>query len=179
MPDSHGVYLMMDAGGNVIYVGKAISLRNRVRQHFRASRDYDPKEAAMMAAWLHRHDLDRRRDGGVVLECNLIKRHHPHYNILLKDDKHYPYLRIDMNDPFPRVEITRRMDRDRRVISGLTSAPELAAGAGRGEPDVPHSHVQKVHRPASARDRPCLNYQMGRCPAPCAGLIHPRIIGRW
>lgn len=173
LPDSPGVYLMMDAGGNVIYVGKAVSLKNRVRQYYHASRDHGPKAAAMVA---RAASLDTVLTGGemeaLVLECNLIKRHHPRYNILLKDDKHYPYLRIDMNDPFPRVEITRRMDRDRAryfgPYFGIKSLRQVLDAVNR---TFPTRTCKKTIDPAAARDRPCLNHQMGRCPAPCAGLI--------
>jgi excinuclease ABC subunit C len=175
LPDSPGVYIMKDASGQVIYVGKAISLKNRVRQYFHASRDQGPKVAAMVARI---ESLETVLTGSemeaLALECNLIKQYHPRYNILLRDDKHYPYIRIDMTQDYPRIEITRRMDRDRARYFG----PYFGARGLRQVLDAvaaifPTRSCSKSIDPAAARGRPCLNYQMGRCPAPCAGLISP------
>ncbi|MBQ2028593.1 MAG: GIY-YIG nuclease family protein, partial [Clostridia bacterium] len=111
LPDSPGCYLMKHEG-QIIYVGKAVNLKNRVRSYFH-TREHTPKVAAMVAQV---DDFDillcNTNLEALALECNLIKLHKPHYNILLKDDKHYPYVRIDPKEPFPRVTIARRMQKD-------------------------------------------------------------------
>ena len=110
LPDSPGCYLMKHEG-EIIYVGKAVNLKNRVRSYFH-TKEHTPKVAAMVAQI---DDFDillcNTNLEALALECNLIKLHKPHYNILLKDDKHYPYVRIDKNEPFPRVTIARRMQK--------------------------------------------------------------------
>ncbi|NLG36670.1 MAG: excinuclease ABC subunit UvrC [Clostridiales bacterium] len=175
LPDNPGVYIMKDASGQVIYVGKAISLKNRVRQYFHASRDQGPKVTAIVARI---ESLETVLTGGemeaLALECNLIKQHHPRYNILLRDDKHYPYIRIDMTQDYPRIEITRRMDRDRaRYFGPYFGARGLRQVLDAVAATFPTRTCRKSIDAASAHDRPCLNYQMGRCPAPCAGLVSP------
>ena len=109
LPESPGCYLMKDAGGTIIYVGKAVNLKNRVRSYFRDA-DHTPKVAAMVENIADFDVLlcDSNLEA-LCLECNLIKRHRPHYNILLKDDKHYPYICVNLREPFPRLELARRM----------------------------------------------------------------------
>ena len=111
LPDSPGCYQMKE-NGKIIYVGKAVNLKNRVRSYFHG-RDHTPKVAAMVS---HITDFDiilcRTNLEALILECNLIKLYKPYYNILLKDDKHYPYIRIDLNEPFPRVTLARRQVND-------------------------------------------------------------------
>ena len=112
LPDSPGCYLMKSEG-KIIYVGKAVNLKNRVRQYFHPSKNHTPKVRAMVEKI---DDFDIMLVDGeleaFILECNLIKLHMPRYNILLKDDKHYPYIRIDMRKDYPRVELVRRMAKD-------------------------------------------------------------------
>ncbi len=112
LPDSPGCYLMKSKG-EIIYVGKAKNLKNRVSQYFHASRNHTPKVRAMVEKI---DDFDIMLVDGeleaFILECNLIKLHRPHYNILLKDDKHYPFIRIDLREDFPRVELVRRQEKD-------------------------------------------------------------------
>ena len=112
LPDSPGCYLMK-SGGEVIYVGKAVNLKNRVRQYFQSGKHHTPKVRAMVE---HVDDFDIVLVDGemeaLALELNLIKRYRPRYNILLKDDKHFPYIRIDMAQDFPRPELVRRQQRD-------------------------------------------------------------------
>ena len=111
LPESPGCYIMKSRG-EIIYVGKAVNLKNRVRQYFHGS--HTPKVAAMVSRV---DDFDlmlcQTNFEALTLECNLIKKHRPFYNILLKDDKHYPYLRIDLNEPFPRLTLARNMDDQR------------------------------------------------------------------
>ena len=131
LPDSPGCYLMKHQG-QIIYVGKAVNLKNRVRSYFH-TREHTPKVAAMVAQV---DDFDillcNTNLEALALECNLIKLHKPHYNILLKDDKHYPYVRIDKNEPFPRVTIARRMQKDGAQYFG----PYIGAAAVRDALEV-------------------------------------------
>lgn len=168
LPDSPGCYLMKEQG-KIIYVGKAVNLKNRVRSYFHG-RDHTPKVSAMVS---HVDDFDillcRSNLEALILECNLIKLHRPHYNILLKDDKNYPYVRIDVKAPFPRVDMARRMEKDGARYFG----PFIGATAVK---DVLET-LKKVFPlrtcnlplPMDKKRRPCLNYEIGRCLAPCAG----------
>ena len=170
LPDSPGCYLMKDREGTVIYVGKAVNLKNRVRSYFRDTA-HTPKVAAMIA---HIDDFDillcETNLEALILECNLIKRHQPYYNILLKDDKHYPYLKVDMRRPFPRLELCRRMENDGAKYFG----PYIGASAVRqvmeAVRDVFPLRTCRQALPAASPKRPCVNYDIGRCMAPCAGL---------
>ncbi|MBR5948993.1 MAG: GIY-YIG nuclease family protein, partial [Clostridia bacterium] len=113
LPEKPGVYKMYDAKGELIYVGKAVNLKNRVRRYFRSQKNHPEKVRAMVA---NIDDFDfvivTNETEALNLECNLIKQNRPYYNILLKDDKHFPYIRIDLRQDFPRVEIVRRFKRD-------------------------------------------------------------------
>ena len=169
LPDSPGCYLMKDSEGTIIYVGKAVNLKNRVRSYFRDTA-HTPKVAAMIA---HISDFDillcETNLEALILECNLIKLHKPYYNILLKDDKHYPYLKADMRQPFPRLEICRRMEKDGAKYFG----PYIGANAVRqvieAVRDVFPIRSCRQSLPAKNPKRPCVNYDIGRCMAPCAG----------
>ena len=169
LPDSPGCYLMKDASGEIIYVGKAVNLKNRVRSYFRDTA-HTPKVAAMIA---HIDDFEvllcETNLEALILECNLIKLHKPYYNILLKDDKHYPYLKVDMRQPFPRLELCRKMEKDGAKYFG----PYIGANAVRqvieAVRDVfPIRSCKQVLPPKNPK-RPCMNYDIGRCLAPCAG----------
>ena len=168
LPDSPGCYLMKHQG-EIIYVGKAVNLKNRVRSYFQ-TRDHTPKVAAMVRLI---DDFDillcNTNLEALTLECNLIKRHMPHYNILLKDDKHYPYVRIDKREPFPRVTIARRMQKDGAQYFG----PYIGATAVRDALEVLRKafpiRTCTKKLPLKQPIRPCVNYEIGRCLAPCAG----------
>ena len=170
LPDSPGCYLMKDAEGRIIYVGKAVNLKNRVRSYFRDTA-HTPKVAAMIA---HIDDFDillcETNLEALILECNLIKLHKPYYNILLKDDKHYPYLKVDTRQPFPRLELCRRMEKDGAKYFG----PYIGANAVRqvieAVRDVFPIRSCRQSLPAKSVRRPCMNHDIGRCLAPCAGL---------
>ena len=170
LPDSPGCYLMKDREGTIIYVGKAVNLKNRVRSYFRDTA-HTPKVTAMIA---HIDDFDillcETNLEALILECNLIKRHQPYYNILLKDDKHYPYLKVDMLQPFPRLELCRRMENDGAKYFG----PYIGASAVRqvmeAVRDVFPLRTCRQTLPAKTAKRPCVNYDIGRCMAPCANL---------
>ena len=168
LPDSPGCYLMKHQG-EIIYVGKAVNLKKRVRSYFQ-TRDHTPKVAAMVRLI---DDFDillcNTNLEALTLECNLIKRHMPHYNILLKDDKHYPYVRIDKREPFPRVTIARRMQKDGAQYFG----PYIGATAVRDALEMLRKafpiRICNKKLPLANHVRPCVNYEIGRCLAPCAG----------
>ena len=169
LPDSPGCYLMKNRDGTVIYVGKAVNLKNRVKSYFRDT-SHTPKVAAMIS---HIDDFEillcETNLEALILECNLIKHHKPYYNILLKDDKHYPYLKVDLREPFPRLEITRRMEKDGAKYFG----PYIGANAVRqvieAVRDVFPIRSCKQTLPPARPKRPCMNSDIGRCMAPCAG----------
>ena len=171
LPDSPGCYLMK-SGGEIIYVGKAVNLKNRVSQYFHYSAQHTPKVRAMVEKI---DDFDIMLVDGELeafaLECNLIKLHMPRYNIKLKDDKAYPYIRIDLNERFPRVELARRQEKDGAKYFG----PYQGATVVREVLDVarlvfPIRVCAKKLNP-DKKLRPCVHHQVGQCPAPCAGLI--------
>ncbi len=168
LPDSPGCYLMKDASGAIIYVGKAVNLKNRVRSYFRDT-EHTPKVAAMVSRIA---DFDillcETNLEALCLECNLIKEHRPYYNILLKDDKHYPYLRLDLREPFPRLTLARRMQKDGAKYFG----PYIGATAVRqiidAVRDVFPLRTCRMALPVKKPVRPCINYDIGKCLAPCA-----------
>ena len=178
LPTCPGCYLMK-SGGTIIYVGKAVNLKNRVSQYFHASRDHTVKVRAMVER-IDDFDIvlcDTNLEA-LILECNLIKLHRPQYNILLKDDKHYPYLRIDVTQDYPRVELVRRVQKDRARYFG----PYMGATGVREVLDVlrglfPLRTCAQPIRPGTTR-RPCLHHQVGECLAPCAGLTTPEEYGQ-
>lgn len=169
LPDSPGCYLMKDSGGTIIYVGKAVNLKNRVRSYFRDTA-HTPKVAAMIS---HIDDFEillcETNLEALILECNLIKLHRPYYNILLKDDKHYPYLKVDMREPFPRLAVTRRMEKDGARYFG----PYIGANAVRQVIEAVRGvfplRTCRQELPPKKPKRPCVNYDIGKCMAPCAG----------
>ena len=171
LPDSPGCYLMRHEG-EIIYVGKAKNLKNRVSQYFRPSRQHTPKVRAMVSKI---DDFDIMLVDGELeaftLECNLIKLHKPHYNILLKDDKHYPFIRIDMKERYPRVQLVRRQEKDGAKyfgpFQGATVVREVLDVARLVFPIRECNYTLQPDRPR----RPCVHHQVGQCPAPCAGLV--------
>lgn len=168
LPDKPGVYLMHDAAGKVIYVGKAVVLKNRVRSYFRNLASHTPKVKAMVAKIAEIETIVTSSEvEALILECNLIKKYRPRYNIMLKDDKTYPYLKVTMQEDFPRLVVTRRQARDGAKYYG----PYADAGAM-------HATVKLLRGMFPLRtcrkmnpDRPCLNYHIKRCLAPCAGYV--------
>ena len=171
LPDSPGCYLMK-SGGKIIYVGKAKNLKNRVSQYFHASRNHTPKVKAMVEKI---EDFDIMLVDGemeaLTLECNLIKKHRPHYNILLKDDKHYPYIRIDMKADFPKPELVRKQAKDGAKyfgpFQGATVVREVLDVVRNVFPIRSCSHAINPDKPR----RPCMYHQIGQCMAPCAGMV--------
>ena len=128
IPPGPGVYLYKDAGGQIIYVGKAKSLRNRVRTYFQLSADFDERKDQMMGSIEDVEFVMTDTEGeALALENNLIKQHKPKYNILLRDDKTYPYIKLTVNEPYPRTMITRRVRKDGAAYFG----PFFPAGLAR------------------------------------------------
>ncbi|MGI6161188.1 MAG: excinuclease ABC subunit UvrC [Christensenellales bacterium] len=173
LPALPGVYLMKDAAGEIIYVGKAVSLKNRVRQYFQSSQK--PLKVEIMVSLIEDFEyvICSSELEALILECNLIKRHRPRYNILLKDDKHYPYLRIDLSEDFPRAEVVRKVKQDgARYFGPYLSALHLREVLDSVYDNFPLRTCKKdINRAIARKERPCLNYQIGKCDAPCAGYI--------
>ena len=174
LPSSPGVYKMFNAAGEVIYVGKAISLKNRVRQYFQSSKNHPPKVAAMVRQIA---DFEYIRVANETeafsLESNLIKQFRPKYNILLKDDKHFPYIRVDLKQDFPRLEIVRRVKNDgAKYLGPFLSGLLLRDGLALVREHYPIRQCKKdITRMIARRERPCLMYHIGKCCAPCSGEI--------
>lgn len=173
LPDQPGVYLMHDKDDTIIYVGKAKILKNRVRQYFRKNSNHTPKVRAMVAnvAYFEYIVTDSETEA-LALECNLIKKHRPKYNILLKDDKTYPYLKVTINEPYPRILKVRKILSDGAKYYG----PYMGAGTLKNTLEL----VQKLFKPPTCnrrfpqdikRGRPCLNYHINTCFAPCTGKV--------
>lgn len=171
LPMRPGVYLMKNAEGKVIYVGKAKALSRRVRSYF----DGKPKPGhrAAMLMLPHIRDIEwivtDTEAEAFILEANMIRKHRPVYNVRLKDDKHYPYIAVDMKDPFPRLFLSRRASSRYRCFGPFPSSK-----AFRTLVDISARLFKmrecKLEFPLSKSQRPCLNYHIGRCLAPCAGL---------
>ena len=167
LPDSPGVYIMKDAHGKIIYVGKAIVLKNRVRQYFQSSRNQAPKVRAMVS---HIADFETIMTANevesLILEANLIKKHRPRYNIRLKDDKSYPYVKVTVQEEYPRVFITRRVLRDgARYFGPYTNVTALRDSLKLLKRLFPLRTCRTMP------DRPCLEYHIKRCLAPCVGKV--------
>ncbi|QNH54311.1 excinuclease ABC subunit UvrC [Selenomonas timonae] len=167
LPESPGVYLMKDARGKIIYVGKAIVLKNRVRQYFQSSRNQAPKVRAMVS---HVADFETIMTANevesLILEANLIKKHRPRYNIRLKDDKSYPYVKVTVQEEYPRVFITRRVLRDgARYFGPYTNVTALRDSLKLLKRLFPLRTCRTMP------DRPCLEYHIKRCLAPCVGKV--------
>ena len=171
LPSSPGVYLMKDAEGNILYVGKAANLRQRVRSYFSAGQKLPPKLERMVARV---DDLDffitNSEQEALILELNLIKRHRPRYNVRLKDDKTFPYLKIDINEDWPRVYITRRLEED----GGRYFGPFASAKSVRQTLKVLKGifPFRSCRKPITGTDqRPCLEYHIHHCLGPCIGVV--------
>lgn len=168
LPDKPGVYLMHDAEGKVIYVGKAVVLKNRVRSYFRNLASHTPKVKAMVAKIADIETIVTSSEvEALILECNLIKKYRPRYNIMLKDDKTYPYLKLTVNEDYPRLYVTRKQSRDGAKYYG----PYADAGAMHATLKLLRSMFPLRTCRKMNTDRPCLNYHIKRCLAPCAGLV--------
>lgn len=173
LPGKPGVYLMHDEKDAIIYVGKAISLKNRVRQYFQSSRNKGAK-IEQMVTHISRFEYivtDSELEA-LVLECNLIKEHRPKYNTMLMDDKSYPFIKVTVNEPFPRVMLARQMKKDKAKYFG----PYTSAGAVKDTIELIRKlyHIRNCNRSLPkdiGKERPCLNYHIHQCQAPCQGYI--------
>ena len=173
LPLKPGVYLMRNKENEVIYVGKAKILKNRVTQYFRKNSNHTPKVLVMVSqvASFEYIITDSEREA-LALECNLIKKYKPKYNILLKDDKQYPYIKVSINEPYPRVMMTRKPADDGAKYFG----PYMGKGTIKNTLDI----IQTLFKPPTCKrrfpqdikkGRPCLNYHINNCIAPCTGNI--------
>ena len=173
LPDKPGVYIMKDRYNEIIYVGKAINLKNRVRQYFQASRNQHPKVAAMVERIENfEYIITDSELEALILECNLIKKHRPKYNVLLKDDKSYPYIKVTVNEEFPRLMVVREIKKDGARYFG----PYTDIGAVNRTIEIMQSifkirNCNKNISKIKGRERPCLNYHIEKCMAPCRGNI--------
>ncbi len=180
LPAQPGVYIMHDKRDEIIYVGKAISLKNRVRQYFQSSRSKTAKIEQMVSriAWFEYIITDSELEA-LVLECNLIKEHRPRYNTMLKDDKAYPYIKVTAGEEFPRVMFSRTMKKDKSKYFG----PYTSAGAVKDTLELIHK-LYKIRTCSRnlprdiGKERPCLNYHIHQCDAPCQGYISREDYGR-
>lgn len=169
LPDSPGVYMHKDRLGQVIYVGKAISLRNRVRQYFQSAAGQNPKVRAMVSHIAEFEYITCQTEmEALILECNLIKKYAPKYNVLLRDDKTYPYIKVTLQEEFPRVVKTRIIKKDGSKYFG----PYSDAGAVSDIIDL-LNRIYRLKRCAAVKfpqgHRPCLNYHIQDCRGVCAG----------
>ena len=168
LPNKPGVYIMRDTEDTIIYVGKAISLKNRVRQYFRKN-DKTARIEKMVSLIDHfEYIVVDNEAEALILECNLIKKNRPKFNVLLKDDKTYPYIKIDIKSDFPNVIITRRLINDGSKYFGPYANP----GAAKEMVDfIKRKYQIRQCRNFKSKTRPCLNYHIKRCLAPCVGLV--------
>lgn len=173
LPASPGVYIMHDKYDEIIYVGKAISLKNRVRQYFQSSRNKTAKIEKMVSRIARfEYIITDSELEALVLECNLIKEHRPKYNTMLKDDKTYPYIKVTMDEAYPRVLFSRTMKKDKNRYFG----PYTSGGAVNDTIDLIHKlwKIRTCTRNLPkdiGKERPCLNYHIKQCSAPCQGYI--------
>ncbi len=173
LPAKPGVYIMHDAKDAIIYVGKAISLRNRVRQYFQSSRNLGVKKEQMVQQIARfEYIITDSELEALVLECNLIKEHRPKYNTMLKDDKGYPYIRVTVQEDFPRVVLARQMKKDKSRYFG----PYTSVGAVKESMELMRKlyFVRNCSRNLPrdiGKERPCLYYHIHQCKAPCQGYI--------
>lgn len=168
LPNAPGVYIMHDASGKVIYVGKAVILKNRVRSYFRPASQVSPKVRAINAHVASIETIVTASEmEALILECNLIKKYRPRYNIDLKDDKTYPYLKITVGEAYPRMVLTRRVLKDGARYYG----PFADAGALRDTMKLIRTMFPLRHCRNLNAKRPCLQYHLHRCLAPCTGKV--------
>lgn len=170
LPNKPGVYVMRDKNDTIIYVGKAISLKNRVRQYFRKT-DKTARIEKMVSLIDHfEYIVVDNEAEALILECNLIKKNRPKFNVLLKDDKTYPYIKIDVKSDYPGVFLTRRVVNDGAKYFGPYANP----GAAKEMIDfIKKKYKIRQCKNLKQRERPCLNYHINRCLAPCMGYVTP------
>ena len=170
LPSKPGVYVMRDKNDTIIYVGKAVSLKNRVRQYFRKNNKTARIEKMVSLIDHFEYIVVDNEAEALILECNLIKKNRPKFNVLLKDDKTYPYIKIDVKSDYPGVFITRRVVNDGSKYFGPYANP----GAAKEMVNfIKEKYKIRQCRILKERDRPCLNYHINKCLAPCMGYVTP------
>ena len=173
LPDKPGVYLMRNSSGKIIYIGKAKILKNRIRSYFSGT----PTDNKTQQLVSFIHDLDyiitRTEQEALVLENNLIKKHKPKYNILLRDDKQYPFIKVTLHEPFPRIFVTRLIKKDKaRYFGPYTKVKSVRKTLRMLEWLFPvRTCTRNIPNGKPNFERACINYQLGKCPAPCIGKI--------
>ncbi len=172
IPQKSGVYLMKDENQQIIYVGKAINLKNRVRQYFQNNKNHAPKVQTMVQHIKEfEYIITDSEMEALLLECNLIKKHRPFYNVLLKDDKAYPYIKIT-NEDYPRIFVTRNIEKDKaKYIGPITDAFAVKETVDTIHKIWPIRKCKKILPRDIGKERPCLNYHIGQCCAPCDNQI--------
>jgi excinuclease ABC subunit C len=173
LPEKPGIYIMRDEDNEIIYVGKAKNLKNRVKQYFQASKGHSPKVVAMVERIENlEYIITDTELEALILECNLIKKHRPKYNILLKDDKHYPYIKITIKEDYPRIMITREIKKDGAKYFGpYTDKMAVNRTIELINKLFPIRSCNKNMARTAGKERPCLNFHINRCMAPCQGNV--------
>ncbi|OQB15920.1 MAG: UvrABC system protein C [Firmicutes bacterium ADurb.Bin193] len=173
LPEKPGVYIMYGEGNEIIYVGKAKNLKNRVTQYFQGGKAHTPKVAAMVSNIVDfDYIITDSEFEALVLECNLIKKHRPKYNILLKDDKGYPYIKITFNEEYPRILLARKIENDgARYFGPYLSTAVFYETIDLAKKTFAIRSCKKVLPRDIGKSRPCLNYHINRCSAPCDNKI--------
>jgi len=175
LPQTPGVYLMKNENKEIIYVGKAINLRNRVRQYFQARHNANSKTAVLVShiAEIETIVTDSEMEA-LILESNLIKQHRPRYNILLKDDKNYPWIKVTLNEEYPKIVMTRSYKKDgSRYFGPFTSAAAVKNTIEAVSKIYPLKTCNRLIQYGKKSGRPCLNYHIGQCQGPCQGKLPP------
>ena len=173
LPALPGVYIMRNAQGKIIYIGKAKVLKNRVRSYFDGSEHGGHRAATLMLPFIRDIEwiITESESEALILEANLIRKHTPKYNVLLKDDKHFPYLAFSVHEPFPRLFLSRAVRKDGCQYFGPFLNSRMIAQLQDIAARLFKIRECKLKLPLPKPARPCLNYHIGRCNAPCAGLV--------
>ena len=173
LPALPGVYIMKNSQGKIIYIGKAKVLKNRVKSYFDGSEHGGHRAASLMLPFIRDIEwiITETEEEALILEANLIRKHKPKYNVLLKDDKHFPYLAFSVGEPFPRLFLSRSVHKDDSQYYGPYMNSRVVSQLIDLSARFFHIRECKLKLPLAAPARPCLNYHIGRCDAPCAGLI--------
>ena len=179
IPKLPGIYIMKDGKGDMLYIGKAKSLFHRVRSYFSDAADLTPRTRIFVRKVKDIKFLTTKTEQeALILESNFIKKHQPRYNVLLKDDKHYPYIRMTTQETYPRLEVVRRVKKDGATYFGPYTMVREVRETIRLIYKIFPLRQSNDALDGSAKRRPCLNYQMKRCLAPCAGLVTPEDYAR-
>lgn len=180
LPEKPGVYIMKDSHEEIIYIGKAVSLKNRVRQYFQSSKNHSIKVKSMVKQIADfEYIVTDSELEALILECNLIKKHRPRYNVLLKDDKTYPYIKVTLQETYPRILITRRLVKDGSKYFGpYTSSYVIKQTLEVIRHVYPIRVCHKKIEENGSGERPCLNYHIKQCVGPCTGNVDVNEYGK-